>query len=99
MQNSFDDARTASALICTGAGLVMLGLGAGLVLLLFYVCATQTGVFSPHAAASLVDEVRPLVEPVLDVEGFGLALGALGVAALRARPKAPALNRTSVMQR
>jgi hypothetical protein len=87
MENRFDDLRFAGAMIRTGTGLCLLGLGAGLGLLLCYVCTTQTGLFSPRVAASLVDEMRPLVEPVLDVEGFGVALGALGLTVLKAKPR------------
>jgi hypothetical protein len=80
LQTRFSDLRVASGLICIGMALVLLGLGAGLVLLIYYGGAQ---LFTAAVAARMAGEVRPWVEPVLDIEGFGVALGMLGTAMLR----------------
>jgi hypothetical protein len=82
----FGDLRLASGLIRTGTGLLVLGLGAGLILVAYYFYATQ---FSASAAvtAKAFSAVWPWAEPVLDLEGFGIALDGLGLALLAAQPR------------
>jgi hypothetical protein len=86
-QTRFADLRIASGLICAGTGLLLLGLGAALVLVLYYFLATQFGHSSAAVAAKALGEVWPWAEPVLDIEGFGVALDALGLAVLAAPPR------------
>ena len=86
-QSRFADLRIANGLIRTGTGLLLLGLGAALVLALYYVIATQFGHSSAAVAAKALGEIWPWAEPVLDIEGFGVALDALGLAMLAAMPR------------
>jgi hypothetical protein len=63
-------------------------------LALYYLYATHFGHASAAIAARTLSEIWPWAEPVLDVEGFGVALDGLGLAMLTMQPR-PAVRRTT----
>ena len=71
--------RLGGALLRGGVGLFVLGLTAGLGLILHYFHVTPFEICSASFATVTLTEVWPWALPLLAMEGFALALAALGL--------------------
>jgi hypothetical protein len=75
----FANLRSGGALLRSGVGLFVLGLTAGLGLILHYFYVTPFEICSASFATMTLTEVWPWALPLLATEGFALALAALGL--------------------
>ena len=71
--------RLGGALLRSGVGVFVLGLTAGLGLILHYFYVTPFEICSASLATMTLTEVWPWALPLLATEGFALALAALGL--------------------